>query len=442
MKERQYIGARYVVKTYENSQNPNSAEWEANTSYEPLTLVTYQNSSYLSKKQVPATVGNPAANAAYWIVTGYYNGQIVVLDGKITALEDFVDELSEDVERLEEMAGRKYILISDSYGNGVPLGESYGWLSRVKNILGLTEGVNVWSYGLNGAGFVAEGITFLSALLQAINDITDKDSITDIYVGGGINDVGRTGVENAIHTFCDTAKANFKNARIKIGFMGAYNNRNRPTGLEKSAVQFWQTKYSYCNADGRAEVDAELYNCLLYYYDNLSLSDGLHPTEAGYAMLGIKTAQSILGKSNAMFGPYNTFTFTPATGLTLQGSPTLRWMRSQREIRFTFMSFMLNGTPSESTNTNLECLLGTISTPVISPLQPSILQNGVEVGVRLIADGKQYIANGQVIILDNGQVRLRAPIFDANGNRVMWSAVTGIEFVDMSFAFAIDTLVI
>ena len=69
MKERQYIGARYVVKTYENSQNPNSAEWEANTSYEPLTLVTYQNSSYLSKKQVPATVGNPAANAAYWIVT-------------------------------------------------------------------------------------------------------------------------------------------------------------------------------------------------------------------------------------------------------------------------------------------------------------------------------------------------------------------------------------
>ena len=85
---RQYIGARYVIKVYENSQDASSAEWESDTSYEPFTLVTYQNSSYLSKKGVPATVGNPAANPRYWVVTGAYNGQIADLQSKVQKLMD------------------------------------------------------------------------------------------------------------------------------------------------------------------------------------------------------------------------------------------------------------------------------------------------------------------------------------------------------------------
>ena len=86
MAVRQYIGARYVTKIYENSLDPSSAEWEAGVAYEPLTMVTYNNSSYLSKKTVPASIGNPAANATYWIVTGAYNGQILALENKINNL--------------------------------------------------------------------------------------------------------------------------------------------------------------------------------------------------------------------------------------------------------------------------------------------------------------------------------------------------------------------
>lgn len=50
---RQYIGARYTVKVYENIADPSTAEWDANVFYEPLMLVTYHNGSYLSKKDVP-----------------------------------------------------------------------------------------------------------------------------------------------------------------------------------------------------------------------------------------------------------------------------------------------------------------------------------------------------------------------------------------------------
>ena len=86
----QYIGARYVTKIYENKSNPNSAEWDANTAYEPLTMVTYNNSSYLSKKDVPNTVGNPVENPQYWVQTGFYNGQILELQEKDRELEEAI----------------------------------------------------------------------------------------------------------------------------------------------------------------------------------------------------------------------------------------------------------------------------------------------------------------------------------------------------------------
>ena len=88
MAVRQYIGARYVIKVYENSLDQSSAEWEAGVTYEPLTLVTYNYSSYLSKKEVPRSVGDPASNPAYWVVTGAYNGQILTLQNEIDEIKD------------------------------------------------------------------------------------------------------------------------------------------------------------------------------------------------------------------------------------------------------------------------------------------------------------------------------------------------------------------
>ena len=92
MAVRQYIGARYVTKIYENSLDPSSAEWEAGVNYENLIIVTYNNGSYMSKKPVPASVGNPPANPAYWTQTGFYNGQIASLTARIDAIEPKVEE--------------------------------------------------------------------------------------------------------------------------------------------------------------------------------------------------------------------------------------------------------------------------------------------------------------------------------------------------------------
>lgn len=89
----QYVGARYVTKIYENSLDPSSAEWEAGVNYEPLTLVTYNYGSYLSKKEVPGSIGDPASEPTYWAQTGFYNGQISALQAAIDAINDKIGNI-------------------------------------------------------------------------------------------------------------------------------------------------------------------------------------------------------------------------------------------------------------------------------------------------------------------------------------------------------------
>ena len=84
---RNYVGARYVPKL------ANPVEWQANTSYEAMVIVTYNNSSYTSKVPVPPTVGNPAENSTYWALTGNYNAQ--------------VEEYREDVKNVSEKLDSK-----------------------------------------------------------------------------------------------------------------------------------------------------------------------------------------------------------------------------------------------------------------------------------------------------------------------------------------------
>lgn len=92
MATRQYIGARYVPKFYQNSVD-GSTQWESNVVYDPLIWVTLNNGHmYISKKQVPATVGIPTANIDYWLDIGSYNGYI-------QNLQEQIDALSEDTQR-------------------------------------------------------------------------------------------------------------------------------------------------------------------------------------------------------------------------------------------------------------------------------------------------------------------------------------------------------
>ena len=92
MSVREYIGARYVPLFAD------PIDWDSTKTYEPLTVVYNQGSSYTSRQYVPA--GIDISNDTYWARTGNYNAQIeqyrsevATFDGRITTNETNITDL-------------------------------------------------------------------------------------------------------------------------------------------------------------------------------------------------------------------------------------------------------------------------------------------------------------------------------------------------------------
>src|SRR5699024_7529412 len=84
------VGHRYVPKVM--------GEWDKTETYEGLSIVTNEGTSYTSKKRVP--VGIDILNEEYWVVTGNYNAQIEEyrkdvrrFDGRISENKNNITEL-------------------------------------------------------------------------------------------------------------------------------------------------------------------------------------------------------------------------------------------------------------------------------------------------------------------------------------------------------------
>lgn len=258
---RQYIGARYVTKIYENSQDPSSAEWEAGVNYEPLTMVTYNNGSYLSKKDVPGSVGDPAANPDYWVQTGFYNGQIASLQNQIDDINNTkIPGIEADIGDLDDLdtsdktsivnainsissgISKRYVLIMDSYG-GYP---DETLLDAIKDKLSIADDDAIYAGGIGFTNVNGQG-TFESLLTSNIAQFTDKDKVDGIIVLGGANDYGGNlnNIRTAISSFCTYAKAQFPNAEIMIGCLSrAYQDRAN-ADTHKIAVNAYRSCFMY-----------------------------------------------------------------------------------------------------------------------------------------------------------------------------------------------------
>lgn len=231
MAVRQYVGARYVPRFSE----VNGGVWSNVYAYEPLTIVKNGNDYYTSKQSVP--VGVAITNTDYWVKTGDYNGAI-------SSLQDQIDDINSEIEHI---ADRKYIFIGDSYGD-----RPVNWIDNVVSMMNLAFG-DYYKSAVGGAGF-AFGTTFQSQLTTLASSIADKDSITDIIVGGGFNDraQNQANVATAIGNFVTYAKLTFKNARVHIGFIGWSFNSEFVSELIANDVL---NTYKQCAKYGAAYID-------------------------------------------------------------------------------------------------------------------------------------------------------------------------------------------
>lgn len=174
---KQYVGARYVPKLYTNSLDPSSCEWESGVAYEPLTIVTYNYSSYISRVPVAGTVGNPPANPDYWAETGSYNGQIANLQNQIDALSAGLQD---------SVWHNKKIVV---YGDSLSMVAHNYWQYMVEK----DPTIDITNRAEGGTR-IQDGVT----LLQAATDLNTYDIIVLAY---GTNSWANTSMREMVNSY-------------------------------------------------------------------------------------------------------------------------------------------------------------------------------------------------------------------------------------------------
>ena len=118
MAVREYIGARYIPIF------ATDAEWSSANTYEPLTVVTYEGCSYVSRQYVPA--GIDLDNGDYWVLWADFNAQVEAyreevqaFDGRIDALEDGlpVSDFDENTTVKDAIDGVKALLPASDFAS-------------------------------------------------------------------------------------------------------------------------------------------------------------------------------------------------------------------------------------------------------------------------------------------------------------------------------------
>ncbi len=198
---------------------------------------------------------------------------------------------------------RRWIFIGDSYGHAS--GTNNGWIDKLVTMMGLSSN-DYYESGIGGAGFTTTSYgPFLNMITTLASNITDKNSITDIVVLGGANDLGQeaSDVSAAIETFNTYCKSTFPNAKVYIGYI---------SGCADPALvvpQYSRVKegYSQCGT-------ATYLHNLEYVFQNRAYlgSDKIHPTATGYTILTKKIYEALNGGCNVIYRDINVSLSYPA----------------------------------------------------------------------------------------------------------------------------------
>lgn len=275
MATRQYIGARYVPKFYENSNN--TSEWQAGVIYEPLTIVTWNGNSYTSKKTVPAGIGQPNLYPAYWAPTGLYNEQVEQLRQEMVAVEHATRLNS------KPFKDKHILIVGDSWAAGYDgSGSTEGWTPTFISALECTADVDYES----GAGFERlaqqNGSMHPGYSLTGVLDFYSGNSYYAVIVQTGVNDINfstsSATLSAAMDVFASRCKEYWPNA--KIIFLPCYAKHYIP--LDK--VQYAATLINHGIQLGM-DVCKDCINWPLFGGSAVKGDDNSHLSLTGYQRL-------------------------------------------------------------------------------------------------------------------------------------------------------------
>lgn len=334
MANTQYIGARYVPLVADPFQ------WDINSTYEPLTIVGNNGSSYTSRKAVPA--GIEISNTEYWALTSLQSGAVTELQDRVSTLETQMDTAQKDInDNMGDVTAAQADiakLITQVDGNtkrianikmtGYPipgmknvilLGDSYAarsnsWFPPLKTMLGIPE-ANIKTSALGGVGYVAKNNNSFQSMITALKvDMNTEwaENVTHIIVGTAGNDYSQqaTAVQEAVDSFAQYCRSNFPNANI----YNAYIGRNIVATV---APRFLMTTISVI---ANAAIKNGIFPCYgtesALYLKEWMMSDGVHPTQPGCNQIAKMIYSAILNGGVRISSTPRLFEANDVTGIT------------------------------------------------------------------------------------------------------------------------------
>lgn len=286
---KEYVGARYVPKFM--------GTYDATQIYEALCVVDNGlGTSYITK--IPTPAGTPLTDTDHWAIYGASSGAIINLQNQIDHIEDVeipaitsdISNAQTDIAKLYGLVGqsssRKIIFIGDSIAE-VTDNDNKRFIDIAGENLGLTLDTNYFAEVHSGIGYTTNmtGVVkdFYECWTYFVSNhpSLDYNSITDVVVLGGINDITST-VNNifaAMTLLVAKIKTDCPYAKIYIG---------EPT---KNSVNITGATLfrDVCMPAIRrcVELGAIFLDGLQYSLYNTKLQfDKLHPNSDGIAMLG------------------------------------------------------------------------------------------------------------------------------------------------------------
>lgn len=312
----QYIGARYVPIWYQNSLD-DSANWEVNVEYEPLTFVTTANNHlYLSKKTVPDNIGSPADNTEYWLDLGVFiSGQYELLQNQIDDMKDgdvpgsLQDQINDTNDRIDD-AESYALYLGNSYTQGG------GSTSGTDGIYSKTASKlfdHAYMYQAPGAGFLAytgHSSTFETMLDQAIaNTAIDKSKITDLVLvsaWGESNSYQVNGasyeslLRAALTSFMEKVRNNFTNPHLRVTVTGVEIRGQRVINGISIGTSYYYSPFGVHNVLQRVlpEYGIEYLGWVgfnAFMRPDCVASDKYHPNDLGYEILSTEFMNAYRG---------------------------------------------------------------------------------------------------------------------------------------------------
>lgn len=276
--------------------------WDITKQYPAWTVVVNDEYGYISIKPVPE--GIALTNTAYWENIADFSALYADLGSRVTALESDMIGVKFKTNALTSWSNRRVLWAGDSYGNGwdgtQSLTDPY---TIASNKLGCSY-VNVSHGGcrFGHAGTDAQ-YRYRTYIKDYVDNHTDMASFTDVIIIGGANDIifnPSDDISGEIATTVNYVKANFPNAKIRIGMVARLANTGAANCTLNNTLAVMSRYKTGATNNGVEYIEgSELIN----HNYNILASDGIHLSS--YSDMGNKLASLLLS------GGFNKYIVSP-----------------------------------------------------------------------------------------------------------------------------------